>query len=217
MSFFERISFYKSKLIIGQIKKGETYEKVKKTICIVITDFNLIENSAPDRYHHLYRLHDPADGTYFGDVEEVHLFELPRLPKTPDGSALWDWIAFIKAREEKDLEMVEKRNPEVKQAVKALYRMSADENLRYKYEVREKAWRDEQARLLYSRQEGLAKGIEKGIVEGLERGIVEGLERGRQEGIERFILAARRMKACGMGAADIALCTGLSPEQIADL
>jgi hypothetical protein len=32
-------------------------------------------------------LHDPVDGTYFGDVEEVHVFELTRLPAIPDGTS----------------------------------------------------------------------------------------------------------------------------------
>ena len=49
-AFIERITFYKSKLIVGQIGRGEGYGRIKKTICIVITDFALIENSDPNRY-----------------------------------------------------------------------------------------------------------------------------------------------------------------------
>jgi predicted transposase/invertase (TIGR01784 family) len=197
-AFFERISFYKSKMTVAQISAQEPYDRIKKTICIVITDFYLIENSAPERYHHVYRLHDPVDDTYFGDVEEVHSFELPRLPKTPDGTVLWEWGSFIKAKEEKELRMVKELNAEVGLAVNELYRVSADDKIRYQYEMREKAWRDEYARLSYSREEG----------------IVEGMEKGRAEG---FFESARRMKAHGVTAENIALFTGLSLEQIAGL
>jgi predicted transposase/invertase (TIGR01784 family) len=217
-AFFERISFYKSKLTVAQISAHESYDRIKKTICIVITDFNLIENSMPNRYHHIYRLYDPVDGTYFGDVEEVHTFELPRLPKTPDGTVLWEWVSFIKAKEEKELRMVKERNAEVGLAVDELYRVSADEKIRYQYEMREKAWRDEYARISYGRQEGREEGRRDGIAEGLEKGIAEGLEKGLEKGrAEGFFESARRMKAHGVRAEDIAAFTGLSLTQIAGL
>ena len=157
-AFFERITFYKSKLIVGQIGENEKYDQIKKTICIVITDFPLIENSAPGRYHHVFRLYDPVDGTYFGNVEEIHVCEPVRLPKEFDGTKLWEWILFLSARVEEDLEMLKERNAEIRPAVEQLYRISANNKVRLLYEAREKAWRDEQARLDYSHQEGREEG-----------------------------------------------------------
>ena len=103
----------------------------------------------------------------------------------PDGTDLWEWILFLSARAEEDLEMVKERNAEIRPAVEQLYRISANDKVRHLYEMREKAWRDEQARLDYSRFEGIQEGIEQGLQrgrqEGMEHGLQQGLQRGRQE------------------------------------
>ena len=187
----------------------------------MITDFNLIENSEPKRYHHRYRLHDPADNTYFGDVEEVHVFELTRLPKIADGSKLWEWMSFIKAREESELKLVKERNADIGRAVGELYRVSSDDKVRRQYEMREKAWRDEQARLDYSLKEGIRQGWQGGIQQGMQRGIQqgrqEGIQQGLQQGMERLFKTAGALKKMGLSAEQIAQATGLSSEQIAGL
>jgi predicted transposase YdaD len=46
----------------------------------------------------------------------------------------------------------------------------------------------------------------------------EGREEGHETGrVQGFVESARRMKAAGLAAADIALFTGLKPEEIAGL
>ena len=57
---------------------------------------------------------------------------------------------------------------------------------------------------------GLAKGLAKGRAEGLAKGREEGLAKGREE-------TARNMKAKGLPVDLIAECSGLSPEEIAQL
>ena len=184
-AFIERITFYKSKLIVGQIGKNDWYGKIKKTICIVITDFALIENSDPNRYHHIFRLHDPVDGTYFGNFEEIQLFELVRLPKFPDGTPLWEWITFLNVKAEEELAMIKEKNAEISSAVDQLYRISASADVRLRYEMREKAWRDEYARLVYSQEEGLRQGLEQGLEQGIQQGIQQGIVQGVQQGIQQ--------------------------------
>ena len=198
------------------------FDSIKKTICIVITDFNLIENSEPKRYHHRYKLYDPADRTYFGDVEEVHVLELTRLPAVADGSKMWEWVTFIGAREESKLQMVKERNEEIGRAVEELYRVSSDDRVRFQYEMREKAWRDEQARLDHSIKEGRRQGLQQGRKEGVQEGLQQGRREGIQEGIEKgmqqgFFKTAVQLKKMGLSVEQIAEATGLSPEQIAGL
>ena len=64
--------------------------------------------------------------------------------------------------------------------------------------------------LAKGREEGLAKGLAKGREEGLAKGRAEGLTKGREE-------TARNMKAKGLSVDLIAECSGLSPEEIAQL
>jgi len=53
---------------------------------------------------------------------------------------LYDWAKFIAAKNEEDLNMVAERNPQLKQAVVTLRKLSADEQARDMYERREKAF-----------------------------------------------------------------------------
>ena len=55
----------------------------------------------------------------------------------------------------------------MKQAVDQLEEVSRDEALQILADAREKARMDKIAELDYSREEGIAKGMEKGRIEGL--------------------------------------------------
>jgi hypothetical protein len=59
------------------------------------------------------------------------------------------------------------KNEMMKNAVKELYRISSDVDVRRQYELREKAWRDEQARTAYALQMGRVEGRIEGRAEGL--------------------------------------------------
>jgi predicted transposase/invertase (TIGR01784 family) len=162
---FERVCFYKSKMIVEQLGEGDWYDSVKKVINIIVADFNFIEGGDKNRYHHCYRLMDSVDGTCFGDVEEIHVLELPKLTEASERGAVWEWAKFIGAESEEDLEMVAQQNELMKKAVKELYRISSDADVRRQYEQREKAWRDEQARTAYALQTGRAEGLAEGAAE----------------------------------------------------
>ena len=64
------------------------------------------------------------------------------------------------------------------------------------------------------REEGRKKGREEGWTEGRTEGITEGLVQGKAQG---FFESAQRMKAYGMEAKDIVICTGLTLDEIAGL
>jgi predicted transposase/invertase (TIGR01784 family) len=90
--------------------------------------------------------------------------------------------------------MVKERNADIGRAVDELYRVSGDDEVRQLYELRERAWMDEQARLDYSFKEGIHQGIQQNRFE-----------------------TAGALKKMGLSDEQIALATGLPPEQIAGL
>ena len=72
--------------------------------------------------------------------------------------------------------------------------------------------------LAKGREEGLAKGRAEGLAEGRTKGRAEGLAEGRTKGrAEERIEIARNMKANGLPVDLVAACSGLSPEEIAQL
>jgi hypothetical protein len=57
--------------------------------------------------------------------------------------------------------MLAAKNEIMETAVNELYRVSADSDVRRRYSLRERAWRDEQARTAYALQQGLQQGIQQ--------------------------------------------------------
>ena len=191
----QRAAFYKAKMVIGQIGEGENYDVIQKVILILITDFVCVTEGDPVRYHHRFRHYDEVDGVVFGDIEETHIMELPKLPVEEDGSALWDWLRFIDSRDEEDLAMTSRKSAEFKAAVDALYQASAEPSVRYMAEFREKARRDEYSRMKYATQQSLQQGIEQGLKQGMEQ-------------------VAKKALESGMAVREIAAITGLDEQTI---
>jgi len=75
---------------------------------------------------------------------------------------------LINAEREEEIEMLATKVPEIGEAYKIMKRLSQDEEMRLLYDSREKAIRDEQARLYGAREEGRQEGIEIGIGIGRE-------------------------------------------------
>jgi predicted transposase/invertase (TIGR01784 family) len=196
----ERVVFYLARMVTEQISRDEDYREIKRSISILITDYVQIPEN--QHYRNCYRLHDRKTGSEFTDLLEVNTLELPKLPLEEDGSALWDWLGFLKARKEEELMRLAEKNPQLKKAVTRLVELSADDQTRLLAESREKLQRDIAAREYAAREEG--------------RG--EGREEGREEGWEKAQLAiARKALAEGLPLETVTAITGLSPEALRTL
>jgi predicted transposase/invertase (TIGR01784 family) len=204
----ERVLYYLARLFTGQIGEDDSYRKLKPAIGLVITDFKWIGDSS--HYHNAYQLRDLLSGSLFSAHLSLHTLELPKVSGVDDGTELWAWLEFLKAKDKEELEMLAKDHPTVQPAVKKLLRLSENEQAQILHESREKARRDEQARVQDAEESGWKEGLE----EGLERGLEQGLERGREEA-QRVI--ARNLLKLGISLAGIAEATGLSQAEILQL
>jgi predicted transposase/invertase (TIGR01784 family) len=208
----ERIVFYLSRMVTEQISRGEEYRKIERSICILITDYIQIPEN--DCYHNRYRLHDPRTGSEFTDLVEVNVLELPKLPHNTDGTALWDWLKFLAAREEEELKMLAEKNPQIGKAVGRLQELSEDERTRLLAESREKMEWDNAARMQAAREKGLEEGRKEGREKGHEEGLEKGLEKGLEEGLLSVAQAALKRN---LPIEEIMALTGLSKEKIQSL
>ena len=142
----KRISYYKSKMITGQLGKSDEYEKIQRVVCVCITSKPLFPE-VPE-YLNRFRFCNLANGLCFeGIPEEIYTVELLKVPSENDGTGWWEWVRFLLARTEEDVEMVAQANTEIRKAADALYVLSADPNVRTEYERHEMAVRDEISRL----------------------------------------------------------------------
>jgi predicted transposase/invertase (TIGR01784 family) len=149
-----RVLFYAARMIAAQVGEGESYERIKPAIVILITDFELLGEAENQRYHHRYRLHDPDAHSEFTDLLEINTLELPKLPEHTDGTKLWDWLEFMRTQDEEELNMLSTRNPDVGKAVTRLKELSSDEKTRALHEAYEKARHDQKWFEQSAREEG---------------------------------------------------------------
>jgi len=164
----KRLSFYKSKLIAEQIGKGEMYNKIQRVICVCILSYELFPEAK--EYLNNFIFYNPKNGLAFADIpEEIYTLELSKAPERNDGSAVWEWLQFLRSRNKEDFEMVAEMNTEIRKAADTLYELSVDEKVRAEYEMRQKAWRDRMSSIEDARLEGIEKGIEKGRLEGIKK------------------------------------------------
>lgn len=177
----EMVTYYNSRILATQLKSGESYNSLQKTISIAITNFDMIMESP--EYHHIFQLRDSL-GIKFTDVIEIHTLELTKIPNCTDNTKKYDWLKFIRAEKEDDFMLATKKNPVIKKAYAELRRLSADEEAQRLAENREKALRDEYARNKFNYDKGVREGIREGIREGAKDNALKTAREMLKDGLE---------------------------------
>jgi len=120
---------------------GDEYEQIHRVICVCITSKPLFLEVR--EYLNRFRFCNMDNGLCFeGMPEEIYTLELSKVPVGDDGTGWWEWVRFLLARTEEEIEMLTQGNSEIRKAADALYVLSADPEVRAKYEMHEKASRD---------------------------------------------------------------------------
>lgn len=159
----ERITYYNSKMLVTQLKSGSDYDLLKKTISIVIADFDMFKGS-PD-YRHVFQLYDIKAGIKFTDLIEVNTLELTKIPNNSDNTKVYEWMRFLKAEKEEEFQMIAEKNPVIQKAYVELKRLSQDEEAQLLFEAREKAIRDENSRTRFAINKGKQEGAKETATE----------------------------------------------------
>ena len=157
----ERLIFYDSSLIAGQIGTGEEFRSLKRVISILITDYDLIHQSP--LYHHCFTLYDRRAAVEFTDILEIRTLELTKIPEVPD-VYLCHWLRFLRAETREELDMVATASPAIQKATARVLELSDDERARLISEYEFKARDYERARLDYALEKGISKGRAEGRI-----------------------------------------------------
>ena len=183
----KRILFYCAKLFIRSLKSGKDYNSLKKTISILIADYELDELKEVRKYITKWNIREEdCSKIILTDAMEIYIIEIEKFKKyqgTERYKELDSWIKFIE-----NPEVVDMSNKEIVMAKKVLDEISQDEHERYLAEMREKYILDQNATEAAGYDKGLKeghkKGIEEGIKEGHKKGIEEGIKQGHEKGVE---------------------------------
>ena len=151
--------FYWSRLYSKQIKSGEDYDVLQRTIVILITNFK-IENLEELSYHSTWQIMETKSSKKIILTKklEIDIIELPKIEgKEEAKDELLDWLYFLEEPKGERVTKNMEANEELKEAVEKLDSLSADERMQRIAELREKAIMDEKA--IYAK--GLDVGEEK--------------------------------------------------------
>ena len=199
-NIIERMLYYWSKMYTRQIKAGDDYNKLEKTIVILIADFNIkeLEEVAYDSTWKIIETNS-VKKLILTDKFELDIIELLKIKgRENEKDQLLDWLIFLENPESERVTRKMEENENLKEAVEKLDRISEDEKMQRIIELREKAIRDEHA--IY------AKGVDDGIEEGKTKGA-------REKQIE----IAKSMLKENMDIEIIIKITGLTKEEIEKL
>ena len=165
--FNERVLFYWAKLFIRKVKSGINYSQILPTYSLIFTDYTLFKSLK--NYFSSFSLRcDSQTEVVFSDHLKIALVELNKFKPSKsltelDGKGLWCYLLTRSVElTEEEIEVIASRSKMMKQAVDQLEEVSRDEALQILADAREKARMDKIAELDYSREEGLAQGMEKG-------------------------------------------------------
>ena len=219
----KRLLFYWSKMYSQGIKQGQDYDELKRTIVILISDYNLEKLKKIPEYVTKWNIREEKYGKIIlTDVLEIYIIELNKLKNgaVKDNQKLNSWLYFIKnSKVVVNKNMREEDIEEIKKAQKILEDISADEHEKWLAEMRLKYIRDKHAIEDFGYDKGYKTGQSKGIKIGKEQGIEIGKEQGKKQGIEigstkKQEEIVRNLKKKNMDAKFIAEVTGLTEEEI---
>ena len=213
-----RVLFYLCRMYAGQLKKGDSYNKLKKCIHVSLLDF--VHFPEDKKCYHKISLCDTKTGKLYTDLMELHILELRKLPrKARNEDSITRWMRFFNGKTREDFSTMAKTDEYISEAYSELMKLSADERKRLEYEAREKAVRDYNTLMESAHSEGLKRGLREGLEEGrqegLKRGRQEGLQQGLQQGVKQGVKQGIEQKL--KEHTKKMLHRGMSPAEIADL
>jgi predicted transposase/invertase (TIGR01784 family) len=171
----ERTTFYSSKVISRETKRGSNYNDISKVIMINILGYNLLEFEeyisetmiVPEKH----RDYEMLDGIKW------YFIELPKFRKqNPDmNEKINQWLSFIDDWNMEAVKMAESKNDTLRKARKEMEYLTGDAAIRRMAELREKWEMDYESGIDCAEKRGIRKGIENEKIEIAKKLIEKGM------------------------------------------
>ena len=209
-----RSLYYGSTLYRNSLKEGEDYNKAKRTVVIMILDYNEFKDGI---YHEVARMKRDYNNEIITDKVEYHYIQLPKFIETVKEIKTDEemWIAYISNQLDKDekgeLIRMKKSIEEINAIVDEVMN---DKDVYDALTIRELNEYDRKAALSYAKEKGEAEGRAKGMAKGM----AEGMEAGKTEGKRKTkIEMAKRMLEMKLSKEQILAITGLTEEELENI
>lgn len=179
--YMGRRSLYYWSRLYNDLKSGEEYTDLKRTVSINILDFSLFDKNIYPHYHSCFGVFDINTGNRLTSDCEIHFLELPKwhLKSVKETNRLERWLSyFSKQTTLKELEEIAMLEPAIQKAFRAESLFTQDEINRRRYELHEKNQRDRIAQIKYAINEALKEEREKYVQEEENR-VVRWIKKGK--------------------------------------
>ena len=172
-NYEHRALYYWGKVYTEQLKSGQNYSKLQKTIGIHILNFVTVPES--EDYHNIFHIVEKKKGLRFFKNFEIHTIELKKFSDDREEdlnelvkkikSSIDMWMAFLTRNDLLDQSKLPKSlsNEKLKKALNVLDIINFSEAERDLYEGRLKWIRMEENAMQKRFEDGLEQGLEKGI------------------------------------------------------
>ena len=202
----ERFLYYWSKMYVANLKEGEHYIELKKTISIIILDAEIpLLKKIPKSYSKWMIREEDYKDIILTDHFEMYIICMPKAikdyPKNTEDRIL-QWMMFLNNPESMEVKEIMKKNKSIKEANDRLYEISQDEELQRQVLNEEIARMDEDQRIYDATQEGLRKGREEGRNEGKKNKTIE---------------IVKRLSAMKMSINQVAEAVNLSEKEVEEI
>ena len=198
-NIIKRMLYYWGKLYTRNLKSGKDYEKLKRTIVILIADFE-VKGLEKEGYHSKWKIIEEKERkTMLTEDLELHILELPKIEREGiEKTELIKWLKFIENPKSKEVKEYMKENVAIKEAKEKLDKIIEDEHVRKIAEWREMAIIEENS----MKKSAFRKGKEEGKQLGIK---------------EKQIETATKLKRLKVDINIIIESTGLTKEEIEKL
>ena len=231
----ERLLWYWAKLYSNQLKSGNDYSCLKKTLEILIINDTIPEfkNILKPCTRWQIREHE-LFSEILTDKFEIVIIELPKVEQAylkDSNNLLLQWMMFLLNPESLEVSEIMEKNESIKVATKELELISEEEINQRIAELREKARRDDVALRQYGERIGREKAqkeFEEKIAELKEKarrddvalrqyGERIGREKAQKEFDEKTNKIVKKLTELNFSLAQISEIIGLSPKQIEEI
>ena len=201
----QRILYYWSRTYIRDLNEGENYDRLQRTIAVLIADFEITQLEELNYITKWKLIETEERKVILTDEIEIDIIVLPKIYKlkeTNKENKLLEWIYFLENPNSEVVKKIMENNEGIKDAKEKLDALQNDEIMKRLLEWEESASHEEASIKFTARNEGFREGLEAG------------LKNGKQDGIKEI---AKKMKSQGYNIETIIELTGLKREIIEGL
>ena len=156
--------------MFDQLRTGEDYRRLKKTIHISI--LNYTPKGFPGKLYMDYYFYNRRWHHVYSDKLSIRMLQLNQLGNPEDekeNPELYYWAQFFRATTWEEIGMLAEKNESISEGIVTLRQLTEDEKIRMQCEARE----DYRRNMVSATQLGEERGIQKGRLEGRQEVVKE--------------------------------------------